>query len=80
MRIFGGKLEHVQGWKMPLAIVSGIPAAGKTVFSQNLVLSLQEKFPDYKFCLINDESLNISKSTGYCSILHFHETFFSKLV
>ena len=61
--------------KMPLAIVSGIPAAGKTFFSQKLLAYLQEKYPDYKFCLINDESLSLSKSTGYLSMMHFFKTY-----
>lgn len=52
---------------MPLAIVCGLPGAGKTEFSKALKDFIEKNHPEYTVSLINDELLNLSKSSGYGS-------------
>lgn len=54
-----------QGAKMPLAIVCGLPSSGKTKFCIALRDYIERNHPEYPVCLINDESLNLSKQTSY---------------
>lgn len=53
------------GCKMPLAIVCGLPCAGKTAVSLRLKGLIEERYPEYSVSLINDESLSLCKASGY---------------
>lgn len=50
---------------MPLVIVTGRPATGKTTVAEHLVhfLRTQKKYCDVE--LVNEESLQIQKASGY---------------
>ncbi len=52
---------------MPLVIVSGLPCSGKTVVSDKLKSYIDENYPSYKVCLLNDEGLGIKKQDAYKS-------------
>jgi len=54
---------------MPLVVISGRPAVGKTVFATALAGYLARAFPDRPVVLLNDEVLGINKSSGYQSEL-----------
>ena len=55
---------------MPLVVVSGRPCTGKTAFSAALVDYLRRRGKGdavSPVALVNDESLTVSKATGYAS-------------
>ncbi len=58
---------------MPLVILCGYPASGKTKFAEALKNHLEENFSDYKVSLINDESLGLSKKIIYQSIDEYQD-------
>lgn len=50
---------------MPLVIVCGLPCSGKTTFSKALKAHIDRNYPAYKSCLINEETLSLSKAVSY---------------
>ncbi len=50
---------------MPLAVICGIPNAGKTFVAKALIDFLEKKNRDKKIIYISEETLQIDKKTGF---------------
>ncbi|OWZ23919.1 hypothetical protein PHMEG_0001144 [Phytophthora megakarya] len=50
---------------MPLVVVCGIPASGKTTVATALVDHLQRQLPDEEVVCISTDSVNVDKTQGY---------------